>query len=100
VFLNFFILLGSLVPPTKDFSEHVKGIITKIHVSIIQPVNENHELVQKILEDCDYSLQKAIKAVEATRAISIGAAIEYITKSDMEESSNQLTEHEDLECDQ
>ena len=38
-------------------------------------------------------------AVEATRGKSVGAAVEYITKKCNEETSNQLTEHEDLECD-
>ena len=84
---------------TGGIQEHNRGNITKIHVSIIQPVNENHDFVKKLLSECGYSLEVAIMAVEATRGKSVGAAVEYITKSQNEESSNQLTEHEDLECD-
>ncbi len=77
----------------RDIQINFKGSIKKVHVPIIEKINETHEFVQELVNNCSYSLEMSIVAVEATRAKSLAAAIEYINAHcDNEDPSKQFIE--------
>ena len=71
--------------------------IKKIHATIIQQVDETHTFVQELVQKCSYPLDLSIKAVEATRAKSVIAALEYLQiQGDNEGSSEQFIKQQFL----
>jgi len=61
------------------------------NVPLIQKVTENHEYVQELVNNCGYSLELSIQAVEVTREKSVAAATEFIESlNDNEDSSKKF----------
>ena len=58
-------------------------------------MNENHEFVQELSNNCGYSLELSIRAVESTRGKSLLAALNYLQScTDSENMSNQIFEQQ------
>ena len=65
--------------------------IKKKHAPILQKVTQHHEFVKKLVEECAYEENLAIKAVECTHAKSLSAALAFIDNHE-EYSSHHLSE--------